>query len=224
MKMLQELLTLREAFEKIELKDLITHFPKFHGKALEKLWGGSRLVWNGDAFFTDSQWGPAYKKSVAACEAYAKDGYNTDATISLDTGGIGESHHGGDFTFDIEFKDADMQEVYCGYRTEDDTLFIGFDTWVSEDAFNEAWDKEFQNETGEEFDHENDQHREVFDKAWAEYQREGLGMWGVLYSITHGDDAYTAEATDAQPGGFYRGIYKKMKADQGNEIIDLRLD
>lgn len=228
MSILKELLSLTEPnvlFEAevpIELKDVIAAFPKHHTKALEKLWGGKRLVWHGKRFFDDGDLGPAYVEAEQAAEAYIADGYNTDANIDISGTVDGEENHG-TVTWDVAFDKDEKQECYLGYDPTSDKLYIGFDAWSSEEEFNEAWDKEFEDTFGEPFDHENEEHAAIFKEAWDEYNT-GFGFWGLVFEITYDGNEMTAEeALPPMMGGFYKGTMRLFK-QQHPHVVDLRLD
>lgn len=209
----------------VELKKLFAAgvSQNFRGKALEKLWGGKRLSWNGDKFFADNKLGPAYEKAEQAAVAYMDDGYNTDVQIELH--GKDDASH--DFQFDIEFghdRGADHQECYLGYDPHSDKLYIGFDVWVSEENFNSDFDPAFKELTGEEYDSDDEEHHKIFNEAWQEYQSGGWGFWGLVFEISHDTGEYKAEeAFQPLPGGFYKGMYKMFKANHKN-VVDLRLN
>jgi hypothetical protein len=236
MPVLQELLALRdplrlnEAEVPVELKAVFDAFPKHHEKAFSKLWGGKRLVWHGERFFEDGDLGAAYKKAEEAAVAYINDGYNTDVNMEEDVSDIADMDDGDgqlDLHFDVEFGDqhgGERQECYLGYDPHKDKLYIGFDAWVSEDEFNSMFDSAFEEATGQSYDSDNEEHHNVFNNMWQEYQNEGYGFWGLVFEITNDHGEYTAEeATPALPGGFYKGVRKLFKSQHPN-VIDLRLD
>jgi hypothetical protein len=231
MQLLQELLALREAPEvPVELKDIVAAFPKHHAKALEKLWGGRRLVWHGDRFFDHNELGDAYVKAEAAAEAYINDGYETEVNQEIEADDLvdgSDAPGNADFTWMAGFGDQDggsRQECYLGYDPVKDKLYIGFDAWVDEDNFNNDFDAAFKEATGLEYDSDDEQHHEVYNNLWQEYQSEGYGFWGLVFEITHnGDDYHAEEAFPPMAGGFYRGMYRQFKANH-KAVIDLRLD
>lgn len=240
MLLLQELLAIHEAPEvPVELKDVIEAFPKHHGKALEKLWGGRKLVWHGDRFFDHNELGDAYQKSLDAAEEFINDGYEAEVHMHVNAEQLVASHDDGededneqapgsaDLSFQAGLGDGDggsRQECYLGYDPVKDKLYIGFDAWTSEDTFNEEFDKAFEEATGEEYDGDNEGHQEVFNAAWEEYKNEHLGFWGLVFEITHSGDTYQAEeAFPPMAGGFYKGMYNLFKRNHKN-VIDLRLD
>jgi hypothetical protein len=217
MNVLKELLQLREAEVPMELADVIKFFPKKHGEALQKLWGGKRLVWHGMRFFDDGGLGEAYEKAEEAAKAYIADGYNAEASLEVELPD-GEM---ADVQWDALFEDDEVQEVYLGYDPKRDVLFIGFDAWTSDDEFNAAFDRTWEEETGEEHDMDNDEHQEAYNRIWKDYQDQNMGFWGLCFEISA--DMKAEEALPPMPGGFYRGSFKLLKS-QNNNLVDLRLD
>lgn len=232
MRLIKELLSLTEAATvPVELSDLIKSFPSKHMDAIHKLWGTSRLVWHGDAFFSEGHaFGPAYEKALEAAKDYINDGYETDCHIAADfspefSNKIAE--RADDYDFMAEFSESlggDGQECYLGYDPKEDTLYIGFDWGVDEESFNSGWDKYFEMVTGEDFDAEIESHEKVFDKAWKEYQHSGFGFFGLIFKIKNHAGVYKAEEA-MSPGlnGFYKNLYRDFKA-QHPTVIPLRLD
>jgi hypothetical protein len=228
MSILKELLGLTdpdmlfEADVPLELKDVIQAFPKHHGKALSKLWGGKRLVWHGMRFFDDNELGEAYDKAEKAAEEYIENGYNTD--VHLDFNGTVDGEDIDDtMTWDVQFSKDEKQECYLGYDPKRDVLIIGFDAWANEDEFNEAWDKAFEDAVGTEYDHENEEHEAMYKDVFDEY-KNSAGFWGLCFEISFDDGNMTAEeALPPMSNGFYKGSYPVLKR-QNPGIVDLRMD
>lgn len=242
MQLLKELLAIHEAPEvPVELKDIIAAFPKNHGKALEKLWGGRRLVWHGMRFFDHDDLGEAYTKSMAAVEETVDDqgGIEVEQSMELrihpsmladeDEGDEDRDDNDAPMHAEIEWKDtlkySDMQEVYLGYSPKRDKLYIGFDAWGNgEEEFNQAFDEAFEEATGVPYDHDNEGHHEVYNELWQELQRSKMGFYGVIFEITDLHDSFHAEEAMApMAGGFYRGTFSTFKR-QHPDVVDLRLD
>lgn len=223
MSILKELLGLTEAHVSVELKDVIAAFPKHHAKALQQLWGGQRLVWHGMKFFEDDELGPAHVKAEQAAEEYIANGYSAD--VNMDIGGtIDGEEYDDSMRWDVEFDKDEKQECYLGYDPQTDKLYIGFDAWVSEDEFNSAFDKAFEEMTGEEHNLDNEEHQKVFNAAWEEFKNENYGFWGLIFEISFdGENMEAEEAYPALPGGFYKGVFPSFKRQQPR-VIDLRLD
>lgn len=213
-----------EANVPVELKAIVDAFPKHHGKAFQKLWGGNRLMWHGMPFFANNELGDAYVKAEEAAEAFIADGYNTDARIDISGEVDGNDEHG-DVSWDVEFEAENKQECYLGYDPTRDALYIGFDAWSNEDEFHTAFDEAFQETWGVPYDSDNEEHAAIFSEAWAEYKEMKLGFWGLIFEITvDGNNEMTAEeALPPMTGGFYSGTFKLFKQNHPN-VINLRLD
>lgn len=232
MSILKELLGLSdpdmlfEANVPIELADIVKYFPKHHGKALEKLWGGNRLVWHGKRFFDDDGLGAAYTEAVEAAKAYVEDGYNTDVNLDIHGEVDGKEFHD-TMSWDVEFDLDDGQECYLGYDPKKDALYIGFDvgTKNGDDEFNQAFDKTFEDATGALYDEENPEHEQIFSAAWKKYNSSNYGFWGLLFEINidSNGNMTAEEAFQSMPGGFYKELFKIFKRSHPS-IIDLRLD
>ena len=52
----------------VEIHDLVKNFPTTHKKALQKLWGGKRLVYKDKTLFDHEDIGPAYRGAIKAAE------------------------------------------------------------------------------------------------------------------------------------------------------------
>lgn len=217
-------LRLQEAEIPIELKRLFGPgvSDNFSQKALAKLWGGQRLIWHGDKFFSDEQLGPAYQGALNAAEKIIDDGdSDTEASIDINTDEMSDT-----MTWTVQFgRNGDgQQEVYLGYDPIRDKLYIGFDAWASEEGFNEAFDKQFEEMHGESYDSDNESHDATFRDTFKQYQEQGFGFWGLIYEISHnGGDYQAEEAMSASLNGFYRGMFKEFKSKHPH-VVDLRLD
>jgi len=136
-----------------------------------------------------------------------------------DDDGIQVDSH--DYTF--ETKLSEKQEVHLGYSPHGDALYVGYDAWIGEDDFNDAWDREFASATGEMFDSDNPSHDAVFQKVWKKFNDEMF--FGMLFRVTERNGRWEAEEHFApQPGGFYKGIYRGLSGFHSLDLIDLRLD
>lgn len=186
--------------------------PEIAKKYLRAMWGKPRLAYNGMPFFGSGD--TAYEKIDAAVESAVKNGLEVEMSIPVEG------------TDDLDMDElnyqasiADTQEVYLGYDPKDNTLYVGVDAWLREEDFNEAWDREFENATGEAFDDENDEHQKVFNSAWKEYRDSGFV--GILFKLSN--DLDDAEDVITMPGGFYAAIYRGSELKRMG-LIDLRLD
>lgn len=87
--------------------------------------------------------------------------------------------------------------------------------------FNDAWDDAFKDALGEEFNHDNEEHAKLYDRAWKEYKSEAYGFWGLVFEVNK--DFLCEEAHPPLPGGFYHDLYDEFKRQHPN-VVDLRLD
>ena len=186
--------------------------PEFAKKYLRALWGKPRLAYHGMPFFGSGD--TAYDHINDAVETAVKNGLEVEMSIPVEG------------TDDLDMDElnyqatiSDQQEVYLGYDPKDDTLYVGVDAWLREEDFNEAWDREFENATGQAFDDEDDEHQKVFQSAWKEYRDSGFV--GILFKLSK--DLDDADDVITMPGGFYAGIYRGREL-KGMGLIDLRLD
>lgn len=214
-----------EANVPVELKAIVDAFPKHHGKAFQKLWGGQRLVWHGMPFFGDGEMGDAYVKAEDAAKAFIADGYDTEASLDIEGDVDGEGEQQDTVSWEVQFDPSNMQECYLGYDPTRDALYIGFDAWSDEQEFHDSFDEVFSRIFGEPYDGENDTHSMIFNEAWSQYKEEKLGFWGLIFEVTiDGNNEMTAEeALPPMAGGFYGATYALFKR-QHAAVIDLRLD
>lgn len=227
MKFLQELTNLFEAevpgVNHVDIEDLIKHFPNNHKKAIEKLWGGDRLTWNGISFHSD---GGIYDgKLDKAADSWGKNGGELHVEVSdiPFTTEDGETK-----SIEVNFEQPinpskDGQEVYMGIDPQTGDLYVGYDIWSNEEDFSAEWDKAFENETGEVFDYDNPAHAKAYTAAHKEITSGGNWM---LFKLEKDGDDFSFELEDeGGDGTFYsskgRGGHTQAK-NMG--LIDLRLD
>lgn len=194
----------------VEIHDLVKNFPTTHKKALQKLWGGKRLVYKGKTLFDHDDHGPAYRGAIKAAEKAKKRG------LSL-------SFRFRDAETEKEVDISEMQEVYLGYDESQDKLYIGFDAWLDDQAIEEVFDDLYRESEGEEFDVDSNEPK--FVDAWREFKKlEGKGLWGLLFELDSTDgEHFTADLVHDEADGFYRGIYRSQ-VFKSMKLIDLRLD
>lgn len=186
--------------------------PEFAKKYLRAMWGKNRLAYHGMPFFGEGETG--YQKIDAAVEEAIRQGLEVDVSINVE----GTDDLDMD-TLEYRALVLDHQEVYLGYDPKSDSLYVGIDAWLDENDFNEAWDREFENATGEKFDDENDEHQKLFQSAWKEYK--DVGFYGILFKLS--DDLSEVEEELVMTGGFYAGIHRGQELKRMG-LIDLRLD
>lgn len=223
MKFLQELHNLFEAevagVNHVELEDLVKHFPNNHKKAIEKLWGGPRLTYNGVPFFAEGSGEDILGQAEAAVKAWHADG----GEVQVDYSNVSFEIDGQEYNVELSYKEnidptEDGQEVYMGYDADQNALFQGYDVHYSEEVFNEEWDKAFEEETSMQFDYDDPQHSKAYHAAFEEF-KHGSGF--IIFELTHEGDGMKADDVASGDGLFYPEGHKWAK-QQG--LIDLRLD
>lgn len=198
----------------VEVKDIVAgRNPKFAKQYLSKLWGkDNRLVFNGKPFFGA---GDTVYDDIQSALKQALEDHTVE--VNLPVQGTDELDMD---TFRFDAKVNDHQEVYLGYDSKRDALFVGVDAWISDEEFNDAWDEEFEKATGQEFDHGDPEHAAVFDSAWKAYQK--MGFYGILIELT-GDPIDNGDIVEERSGGFYAGIHRSASFKTFG-LVDLRLD
>lgn len=222
---------LREADgQPLELRDVVKFFPHTYKKVFNAKWGQpDSLVFHGHPFFThddegDHALGSAYAGVDDAVDEYIKDrDFKIEVELTMDLSKYAENHdvqyHDHDFTFEAAV--SDKQEVYLGYSIHEDCLYAGYDAWIHEEDFNEAWDRHFQHATGDRFDWDDEDHQEVFQKVWDHFKNQ-MG-YGLLFKVAEHGGRWKAAEVEASQGGFYKGI-KNGHNFQHYDLVDLRLD
>lgn len=206
----------------LELRDIVKFFPNTYRKVLRAKLSTDQVTYHGlqlqhEDGEGDMEFGPAYDKALAAAE-YAIEqngGVTVDVEMSVMNDDGDTSHHHYSFETPIDEK----SEVYVGYSPENDALYLGFDCWISENEFNESWEREFEEATGEQFDSDNPQHEAAFQKVWNHFKDRM--MYGMLFEVTAHNGHWEANEMYCIPGTFYQGIYK-FPGFQRLELIDLR--
>lgn len=222
MKLLTELHNLHEAelpdaVNKIELADLVKHFPNNYKKAIAKLWGGPRLCWHDIPFFGPND-DDITAKAADAVKAWGKDG-----TITIDLSSVTGEIDGEDVDVEVNYDEPinpeeDGQEVYMGYDLTKDVLYAGYDVWHNEEYFNDEWDKAFKEATGEDFQIDNKEHYKLFEAAHKEFK--DIKSW-MLFELKLEGEEFTASVSSSGEGNFYPNGHTEA-VDKG--IMDLRVD
>ena len=203
----------------LELSALARYYhnrPEDLKRKLNQHWGSERLVYHGMKFFDKTGLGEAYHKADEAVKHFMKGDFTVQMAFDLAGG-----DHLGFHTFEYDASVDDSQEVYLGYNPHNDHLYMGVDAWLREDDFNEAWDKEFEKETGEAYDEEDPEHSKLFHEAWKEYTN--MHGYGILFELTPRNDDFEVDVVEDHQGGFYGGIYKTSGMKRLG-LIDIRLD
>lgn len=200
----------------VEVADIIRNFPSQHKKALQKLWGGPRLVYHGMPFFDE-----IYDKIGPVLEA-AQKRVEVELSIQLDERLVQAINPKADWDeFEFSSKVADGQEVYMGYDLKADSLYVGIDAWIDEEDFNSEWDKQFKRNMKEEFESDEPSHQKLFNAVHKQYQK--LGFQGVLFKLNKVGRSFKAVEVMTNEKGFYQGTYKSGEF-KSLGLVDLRLD
>lgn len=221
MKALQELLALQEADKSlVEVADVVKSFPNKKRAAVEALLESNRLAWHGRPVMD------IYSDMEDAAKSFISNEMEFEVYLEVN----GPDNEDGDYvdvviTYEIrDVSESDMQEVYLGYDADKDCMLMGFDVWAgNDDDFNTEFDEAFEKAVGEQYDHDNSSHEEVYNLAWKEYNDQNLAFFGAVVEIREENGAFTvSEAQIApQPGGFYKRLYARM---QRTADVDIRLD
>lgn len=219
MKLLKELLELPEtlleaaiddikkAAKPVELSAIVK--LKDYKNIIKKLWGSEFIAYKGQPFFKDknsANYGPAYEGLLKAAEKEFKHIEMDPIYVEDPKGKESEINN-------IKFQDG-PQEVYLGYDPKSDKLYVGYDANADIDAAFSKW--------SDKFDDEDPAVEKSLDKTWREIQNQDFQ--GVLFELdTKNGKNFSADVTDIEKRGFYKGIYKSPMFKH-KKLIDLRLD
>lgn len=219
---LSELATLREAAnEPVEIAALAAGFPKAGPKAISQMLSKNRLLFNTRPF--EDVYSDAVEKaeSVEVSLNIEIPLTDVDALEKLDAADWDN------FSADIEIDSA--EEVYGGWSPKSpNCLYIGFDAWGNEDDFNEMFDRAFNRETGEHYDHEDPRHEAIFQPLYKKFSKMSKSAYLVKVTINAKGLPTAAEVVISPddltvPGIFYQAMYRDSSFKELN-LIDLRLD
>lgn len=223
MDFLKQLLCLTENVDTpIEVADVIRNFPSRYKAALKSLWGKDRLVFNGLSFFADNG---IYDQLDDAVSKFAKSSRYHGIDVELET------HYELDGkTIELSYMDdsdpADLgQEVYVGFSPNRNILLVGYDAGLSEDLFNEEWDKQWVKTFGRrvEFDNDNSEHSALYNDIWKQFSDMNVH---VVFEVTvkNGKVQVIQQAdSDNLTTRFYSAGLKSLKS-RYSDLVDLRLD
>lgn len=206
----------------LELKDIIKFFPNTYQKVIRAKLASDQITYHGHQLQHedgdgDLTFGPAYDNALAAAEEAMHENGGVTVDVEADLSDV-ESH--GDFhNYSFETPIDEKSEVYVGYSPREDALYVGFDCWISENEFNENWDREFKEATGEDFDNDDPAHEAAFKKVWDHFKDRM--MYGMLFEISEHDGQWEANEVYCMPGTFYQGVYK-FGGFSHLDLIDLR--
>lgn len=193
----------------VDIKDVAQYFPNTFDKAVKTLFKQGRLTFGGKKLSHDT---------ISHLEDLAVDHTKGQKIpLALDV----EGHHGGkdeDFSLDFEAEIDDANPVYVGFDKRSGKMLVGLDAWLDgETNFNDDFEKEFEKTHGEDYDHDNEEHRAIYDKAWKDMLKQQF--IGVAVEVDeHGNvDAHG----ESMEGGFYQNQDDLLR---GSNVVDLRLD
>lgn len=178
-----------------ELSVLIKTFPNTWRKMISALVNKPhKLKFNGFDLYDSSGFGPA----VDGLVHFFKEEVNRGSvTLSI-------SIHIGSKVFDNDIRIKDVNLVKVMYDPANDQLMFGYDVWADEDEFNKLFDSHFEDLTDEEFDYDNDEHREIFDRSVREFSR--YGVFGLLVSGGYDGLKPMIDIEHESEKGFFKGI------------------
>jgi hypothetical protein len=214
----------------LELRDIIKFFPNTYARVMKAKWGGGQLVFHGHPFFSarsgTHSLGSAYEGAEGAVDLILADDYRIEVPVTMDLRPLksilnSKKNIEPSYDFMFEATISDKQEVYLGYSPSDDSLYIGYDMWINDGEFNEAWDHEFRSATGVDYDPENPEHEAVFNSVWQK-QRDNM-FFGGLFHVTEHYNKWNATEVQITSGGFYKGIYR-TPFFRNLDLVDLQLD
>lgn len=223
MDFLKQLLCLTENIDTpIEVADVIRNFPSRYKSALKSLWGKERLVFNGLSFFADNG---IYDQLDDAVSKFAKSSRYHGIDIELETHDELDGK-----TIELSYADDSDptdagQEVYLGFSPSKNILLVGYDTGLSEELFNEEWDKQWVKTFGRrtEFDIDNSEHHAFYDSVWKKFSDMSAHM---VFEVTV-KNGKVQVIQQADSGNFTTLFYSaglKALKQRYSDLVDLRLD
>lgn len=178
-----------------ELRVLAKTFPNTWRKMVAHLVGKqSKLKYAGFDIYDASGYGPAIDGLTHAVkQEMGEEKLQSEVTITI----LGKQFHA-----ELPIKDANLVRVF--YEVKGDSIMLGYDAWLDEQSFSDAFDGFFEERTGEEFDYDNDEHREVFEEAAKDFNSRG--MTGLLISGSYDGMKPMIGVELEAPKGFFKGI------------------
>lgn len=220
MKLIKELLNLNEANEADnrdtkDLKDIVKYFPNNTQKAVDAV--NSRLTYNGEKIFGD------FYSKIDKAASKALVGEKFELNLGNLVNGRFPTKKGGTAELDVEYVEVEIeegQEVYLGYVPNRDYFVMGFDSFLNEDDFWQALQKEANKQK---IDTESQQYDKMCSKIW-KYLNNSMGM-NITFEIKIKGSKIDVFHIVTQEDTFYgkKGNYKQLKTLYPG-IIDIRLD
>ena len=174
-----------------ELASIVKTFPNKYRDIIQHQAGKPhKLKWQGQDLFAESGDGPALMALVVNVKRLLQED-EVKVDIHLPT-------PLGDFEYEASIRD--VQHVWTAYKPDSDALLLGFDGWIDEEDFNTHWDKFFEEQTGEEFDYDNDEHERIFSQVHQRYLK--VGFYGLLFEVERSSSPELMYYSD---NGFFKG-------------------
>lgn len=203
-----------DASQPLELHDVVKFFPNTYARVIKVKAHSGQLTFAGKALTHDGSDGPAITEAEQQVDHILEENEGVEIHLDMDTSEL-DNPHLGDHSFSFNAKVDDKKLVFLGYHPPTNRLFLGYDVWLSENEFNDEWDREFEKAAGEPFDQDDPDHEAVFQKAWKQFQE--MTFIGMLFSV---NDDFVGEQEYELPGGFYKSI-AKMEGVRRLELIHI---
>lgn len=193
-----------------ELASIVKFFPNKYKAIIQHQVGKPhKLKYSGLDLFDESGDGPALDAATSEVKRLIARG-DVEVDVSVPTP-LGEP-----MEYSAPIKDA--QRVWTAFEPGTNSLLLGYDAWIDEEDFNTAWDKFFQEQTGEEFDYDNDEHEHIFSQVHRNYMK--MGFYGLLFEviITYPDKEVEAELRAIGSNGFFKGVMSQHHVKSLNVV------
>ena len=205
-----------EGAKLVELSDIVKYFPNTYQKAANALMNKGRLTFNGELLYKDGDRTTFLDQAISHAENELKQ-EEIEMSFEID-GTVGDIDDSGAMEYSAKVDSVELE--YVGYDVVSNSLLIGFDVWISEDDFNNEWDKSFERIFGIEFDSEDENHSAIFDHVWDEYigrnGKKGRTFFGAIVEV---DTELNADPERIFDGG----LHKNWILDQPKESAIARL-
>lgn len=178
-----------------EIGVLLKTFPKTGLRMVQKLVNRPhRLKFRGFDLYDETGYGPAIDGIIHAIKEDVKKGQlQLQVHVAL-----GKGHD------EMMNANEELNVVRVFYHPEEDKIYLGVDAWVDGEVFGQHFDEIFEREKGEEFNYEDDEHRELFDAACREFNN--VGVFGLLISADFDGMKPMWDLEREAEKGYYKGI------------------
>lgn len=178
-----------------ELRVLAKTFPNTWRKMVAHLVGKKhKLKYGGFDIYDETGYGPAID---GLTHAFRKEVEHSKVQAPIHFNVLGK-------TVEDMLAVREVNLVAIFYDVSEDRILLGYDAWLDENGFNDAFDAHFEQHTGEVFDYDNDEHREVYEDAAKDFN--ALGMTGLLISGNYDGMKPILDVELEAPKGFFKGI------------------